>query len=196
MNRGDYLKLESINKVHEGKFITRYDITYRTGNDNVKVYEMISRNKNISGKDEIKNNNIDAVVIIMHSKDGEEVLLNREFRMAADEWVYNFPAGLIEPGETIEQAAGRELKEETGLDIVEITDVIGESYSAIGFSNEKNECVVGVAEGIICDSDSEYEEIKAAWYTKDEVRKLLKENIFAARSQAYCYLWSMNSSMH
>lgn len=185
------MKLESINKVHEGKYITRYDLEYITENNNIKVYEMISRNKNIFGEEELKNNKIDAVVIIMHSEDKKKILLNKEFRLAADEWVYNFPAGLVEQGETIEQGAVRELKEETGLDIVEITDVIGESYSAVGFSNEKNACVVGVAKGAICDSDSEYEEIKAAWYTKDEVRKLLKEGVFAARSQAYCYLWSM-----
>lgn len=155
------MELESIDKVHEGKYITRYDLTYKTANNNTKVYEMISRNKNISGKDELENPAIDAVVIIMHSEDNGKILLNKEFRPAAGRWVYNFPAGLIEPGETIEQGAMRELKEETGLSITGITDVLGESYSAIGFSNEKNACVIGVAEGEICDSDSEYEEIKA-----------------------------------
>ena len=89
-----------------------------------------------------------------------------------------------------EQAAARELREETGLTLIRITDHIGESYSAVGFSNEKNVCVVGVAEGEIQASDSDVEEIEAAWYTKEEIRELLKTSRFAARTQAYCYLWS------
>ena len=65
-----------------------------------------------------------------------------------------------------------------------------ESYSAVGFSDEKNVVLVGTAEGKILASDSELEEIQARWYTKEEVKKLLVENIFAARTQAYCLLWS------
>lgn len=110
--------------------------------------------------------------------------------MAVGQWVYNFPAGLIDPGEQPQESAKRELKEETGLDLIRITDVIGESYSAIGFSNEKNICIVGVAEGAFAKSSSSFEEIKAGWYTKEEVRELLKTEPFAARTQSYCYLWS------
>ena len=107
-------------------------------------------------------------------------------------WVYNFPAGLIDPGETPEVAAARELKEETGLDLISIEDTIGLSYSAVGFSNEMNVCVVGKCDGEIKRSDSSFEEIQAAWYTKEQVRELLKTERFAARTQAYLYLWSRN----
>ena len=121
---------------------------------------------------------------------GEKVLLNREFRMAAGMWVVNFPAGLIDPGEDADTAAARELMEETGLRLVSIDDHIGSSYSAVGFSNEMNVCVVGKCEGDIRLRDSSFEEIQAAWYTRKEVRELLKTERFAARTQAYCYLWS------
>ena len=88
------------------------------------------------------------------------------------------------------QSAARELKEETGLDLIRVDDLIGESYSAVGFSNEKNVCVVGVADGRFAASSSAVEEIEAGWYTKEQVRRLLKTEPFAARTQAYCYLWS------
>lgn len=126
----------------------------------------------------------------MEDETRERILLNREFRMATGRFVYNFPAGLIDEGETPQESARRELKEETGLDLLAIEDFIGESYSAVGFSNEKNVCVVGVAGGEFAPSSSIVEEIQAGWYTKEEVRNLLKTEPFAARSQAYCYMWS------
>ena len=184
------MEFQRLEKIDEGHFITRYDLTYRLKDGSEKVYEMISRDRDISDFASLHDRGPDAVVLIIHSTDGNRILLNREFRLAPGEWVYNFPAGLIDPGETPDIAAERELREETGLQLTKITDHIGESYSAVGFSNEKNVCVVGVAEGVIRESDSEVEEIEAGWYTKDEIRELLRTARFAARTQAYCYLWS------
>lgn len=184
------MEFKEIQKKQEGNYITRYDVTYETVDHRTKIYEMISRNKNLTTKDALNNHPADAVVLIMHDETGERVLLNKEFRMACGTFVMNFPAGLIDPGETYEQSAARELKEETGLQLIRIHDVIGESFSAVGFSNEKNICVVGVAEGEFAPSTSTVEEIEAGWYTKAEVRELLKKEYFAARTQAYCYVWS------
>ena len=39
----------------------------------------------------------------------------RQFRPAVEDYTLELPAGLIEPGETPEECARRELKEETGL---------------------------------------------------------------------------------
>lgn len=184
------MKFESITKRHEGNFIHRYDIAYRTEEGEKKVYEMISRDPAVETLDDLKKEKADAVVLIMHNESGDKLLLNREFRLAVGDWVYNFPAGLIDPGETPEEAARRELKEETGLDLVDVRDILPISYSAVGFSNEKNLCVVGTAEGTIRNSDSPVEEIEAGWFTREQVRKLLQTEHFAARTQSYSYLWS------
>lgn len=184
------MEFKAITKREEGHFITRYDIEYKTNNGNIKNYEIISRNKNLDSFEKLHDKGPDAVVLIMHSEDGSRILINKEFRMAVGEWVYNFPAGLIDAGESFEEAAKRELHEETGLNVIRVDDVIGESYSAVGFSNEKNVCVVGVAAGSFAPSDSDVEEIEANWYTKADVRELLKTEMFAARTQAYCYVWS------
>ncbi|MBO4864564.1 MAG: NUDIX hydrolase [Eubacterium sp.] len=184
------MKFKNIKKVLQSKFITRYDIEYETSDGQPKTYEMISRNPDVTSFEELHGTEPDAVVLIMTDPSGDRILINKEFRMAAGMWVYNFPAGLIDPGETPEEAAARELREETGLTLVSIEDIIGLSYSAIGFSNEMNVCVVGTCEGTIEKSDSSFEEIEAAWYTREEVRELLKSERFAARTQAYLYLWS------
>ena len=186
------MEFQSIRKVNEGKFITRYDLTYKTGEGNEKVYEIISRDRNIDSFEKVKNHPVDAVVLIMHDEAGEKVLLNKEYRMAVGNFVYNFPAGLIDSGEEPLESAKRELWEETGLSLVRVDDMIRESYSAVGFANEKDICVVGVAEGEFAPSTSDVEEIEAGWFTKAEVRELLKTEAFAARTQAYCYMWSKN----
>ena len=106
------MKYDGIKKVLDGKFISRYDVTYTTEDDKTKVYEIISRNKNITSIEELKNQSPDGVVIVVTDITGERILLNREYRMAVGDYVYNFPAGLIDAGETPQIAAARELKEE------------------------------------------------------------------------------------
>ncbi len=184
------MQFVGIKKGEEGRFITRYDIQYKTEDGQDKNYEIISRKKDINSFEELHGSDPDAVVLILTSPDGDRILLNKEFRMAAGMWVYNFPAGLIDPGEDAETAAARELREETGLELISIDDIIGLSYSAVGFSNEMNVCVVGKCDGEIRRSDSSFEEIEASWYTREEVRELLKTERFAARTQAFCYMWS------
>lgn len=184
------MELKKIDKVLDGKFIHRYDLTYETADGGTKVYEMISRNPDIKGKKELTARKPDAVVIIVHDEAGEKILIDREFRLATGEWIYNFPAGLIDEGEEPEESAKRELREETGLELYEIDDKIPLSYSAIGFSNETNVCIVGKARGEFKESTSVLEEIEPGWYTKAEVRELIAKYPFAARTQAYCYVWS------
>ena len=185
------MKFIGIEKQASGKYISRYNLQYETNDGKTKIYEMISRDPDITDFEKLHGKDpADAVVLIMHSPDGEKVLLNREFRLAPGEWVYNFPAGLIDPGETVEEAAARELREETGLELLEIRDTIHGGYSAVGFSNELNAVLVGTATGTFHESSSAEEEIQPGWFTKEEVQELLRTERFAARTQAYCYAWS------
>ena len=184
------MKFKSIKKLDTGKFISRYDITYIEADGTEKVYEMISRDKGIDSFERLRKDSVDAVVMVVTDESGERILINREFRLPVGEWIYNFPAGLIEPGETPVQSAKREIFEETGLELFRIDDVMKKCYSAVGFSNESNICIVGAARGEIRPSDSLAEEITAGWYTKEEVRKLLKTEYFARGTQSYCYVWA------
>lgn len=184
------MEWKKIKKIHTGNFISRYDVTYETSDNKEKVYEMISRKDNITTIEQLRGNKPDAVVIIATNETGDKILINKEYRMAAGGFVYNFPAGLIDSGETPEESAKRELWEETGLELYQIDDTLGLSYSAVGFSNEMNVCIVGKAKGKFKPSTSTVEEIEAGWYTKEQVKELLKTERFAARTQAYCYLWS------
>ena len=98
------MEFESIEKKFSGKFIHYYNARYKTALGNEKVYEMISRNGDIKGIEDIRSDKCDAVVLIIHSPDHSKILLNHEFRMAVGGIAVNFPAGLIDPGETPDTA--------------------------------------------------------------------------------------------
>ena len=185
------MKYQGIRKILEGNFITRYDVDYVTDEGRPKTYEIISRNKSIQTLEDLQNQKANAVVMVLTDEEGRRILVSREYRMAMARWIYNFPAGLIDPGETPEESARRELREETGLELFRVDDVLDNSYSAVGFANERNVCVFGAARGEFRKSTSDVEEIIPGWYTREEIKALLRTQPFAARTQAYCYAWAM-----
>ncbi|OYT51214.1 MAG: NUDIX hydrolase [Desulfurococcales archaeon ex4484_204] len=76
----------------------------------------------------------EAVAIVPVLDDGRVVML-RQYRAPVNEWVYEVPAGRVEPGEDVIDAARRELIEETGYEASDIRRVVS-IYTAPGYSNE------------------------------------------------------------
>ena len=68
--------------------------------------------------------------------------------------------------------------------------MLDRSYTCVGFSNEICICIFGTARGEFGKSSSGREEIEPGWFSREEVRELLKKECFAARTQAFCYMWA------
>ena len=74
-------------------------------------------------------------VVIIPLTANNEVRLVRQYRAAAETWVIELPAGGLEPGEDPDEAAPRELLEETG-DRAATWHKLGGFYSAPGILTE------------------------------------------------------------
>jgi ADP-ribose pyrophosphatase len=72
-----------------------------------------------------------------------EVVLLRQFRHAADGYLWEVPAGRLDPGEAPEACARRELQEEAGLTARELHPLIT-IYTTPGFTDERIHLFYGV----------------------------------------------------
>jgi ADP-ribose pyrophosphatase len=79
-----------------------------------------------------------AVVPILDDpgSDDPEVLLLRQFRHAAEGFIWEIPAGRLDPGESPEECAERELAEETGMRAGRL-ERLTTIYTTPGFTDER-----------------------------------------------------------
>ena len=92
------------------------------------------------GWEYIERKNNTPVVSIIARFEGKVVLV-RQFRKPLNKFVVEFPAGIVDPGETVEQAALRELKEETGY-TGKIRSVLPVSAKSPGITDEVTYTVI------------------------------------------------------
>ncbi|KAK8091912.1 hypothetical protein PG997_002273 [Apiospora hydei] len=94
----------------DAKWINLEKITYQDERGNQRSWEGTRRTTKPKGS------TVDAIqiVAILEKATGPELLLEKQFRPPVDKIVIELPAGLVDAGESPEQAAVRELLEETG----------------------------------------------------------------------------------
>ena len=97
------MKILNKEKVYSGKYSDMNITHFEDKFGNKKAWEFLERA-----------NNTEAVVINAFHKD--KIILVKQFRFPIDMYSIEFPAGLIDKGETPESTAVRELLEETGYE--------------------------------------------------------------------------------
>lgn len=174
-------KIKNITKVTENPFLNFYDLETENKVGREGHYYVASRART---EEELKirtgKNTPDGVVIYsLYGEKRDRVVLIRQYRYPVGGYVYELPAGLVDPGENYHEAAVRELKEETGLTLEPIlADEIYEKpyFTTVGMTDESCATVYGYASGMVSEKYQEdSEEIQVILADKEEVRRILRE---------------------
>ena len=147
--------LESVETVSTG-WINKYHLHYTLPDGRPYTYEGVSRKGPARYEAALKTlrstgaPDPDAVCIVPLLPDGS-VLLEREFRYPLNSWCVSLPAGLIDAGETLEEAVARGLSEETGYrlrdDIVPAVRPLPQpGFSSTGLTEENVQVVFAQVE--------------------------------------------------
>lgn len=99
----------------------------------VEKHQVTLPDGNISEREIVKHNGAVAVLALTDEK---EVVVVQQYRKAMEKTLLEIPAGKLEHGEDREEAAKRELEEETGYKTKQL-ELIGEMYGCPGFCDEK-----------------------------------------------------------
>lgn len=161
-----------IDRLTDEKFLNLFRMHFVDRNKAEKTWSYASRAdppKAQTGRFDIP----DAVIIVAFHEKLNKLVLIKEFRIPLANYLYGFPAGLVDKGEGIEVCAGRELFEETGLSISRIHRISPPIYSSSGLSDESVAMVYADCTGDISDSlTGSAEEIEVLFVSAAEAREL------------------------
>ena len=116
----------------------------------------------------------ESVVVLPLLRD-DVVLLIKQYRAALNDYIYEAPAGIIEPGETVKGAAQRELVEETGYTAGELME-IGSFYPVPGYSTECMHFVIARNLEYVGAKPEPYEVIEPVVVSVEKAIEMIKAN--------------------
>jgi ADP-ribose pyrophosphatase len=116
----------SSRRIHKGKIITVDSDTVRFPDGSIGEMDMV------------RHPGASAVVPFVSDQLGADpqILLLKQYRYAAEQYLYEIPAGRLDPGEDPAHCAARELREETGC-TAEHVEFLFTMFTTPGFSDER-----------------------------------------------------------
>ena len=174
-------KINSITKQTDNRYVNLYNVKATSVHNTPVNYFVASRARDVESlKLVTRKNKPDGVIIYsIYGENHDKVVLIRQYRYTLGDYIYEFPAGLVDPGETFKQAGVRELKEETGLDFtpVDAPEMYCKPFfTTVGMTDESCGTIYGYASGTPSkEGQEENEEIEIVLADKEEVRRILKE---------------------
>ena len=169
----------SVKKLAGSRFLNLYQLEAKRRDGESFDYFLASR---ISQPEKLKavtgENRADGVAVF--AVDGQDrVVLVRQYRYPVGRYVYELPAGLVEPGEEPGRAAIRELFEETGLTLEPLQLENGYErpyFTTVGMTDECCSTVFGYVSGILSsEGEEDTEDIEALLVDREEAKRILKE---------------------
>lgn len=173
-------EIRNIQQKTHNRFLNYYELEAVHRDGSVSPYYMTSRAKDVSQlKAVTQQNRPDGVILYgVYGEQKDKVVLIRQYRYPLGDYVYEFPAGLVEEGEEMGAAGIREMYEETGLTF---TPLDAGCYSrpfftTIGMTDESCSTVFGYCSGEPTSAHEEAsEEIQVILADRAEARRILRE---------------------
>ena len=157
-----------IEKKAGSKFLSFYEMEAVHRDGSSSPYYMASRNDDGSSLTAVTHT-VRPNGVTIYSLLEDKVVLVRQYRYPLGGYVYEFPAGLVEPGEDIAAAAVREMYEETGLVFAPIASPFSRPYfSSVGMTDESCCLVFGRCQG-------NTEDIQVVLADRAECRRILAQ---------------------
>ncbi|MGL5348483.1 MAG: NUDIX hydrolase [Peptostreptococcaceae bacterium] len=178
-------KITKVNPLVVTNFVGLYDVEYNNKNENQKHWMVASR----KNKEELegiylenKDDKIDAVVIAAYHKEKNKLVVIKQYRVPINNYIYELPAGLVDNDEDIRKTVSRELKEETGLELIDINNSssMDKLYLSPGMTDESVAFVYCTCNGNISKEYlEEDEDIEAMLISREDAKELInsKEKI-------------------
>ena len=165
-----------IEKKAGSKFLSFYEMEAVHRDGSSSPYYMASRNDGGSSLTAVTHT-VRPNGVTIYSLLEDKVVLVRQYRYPLGGYVYEFPAGLVEPGEDIADAAVREMYEETGLVFAPIASPFSRPYfSSVGMTDESCCLVFGRCQGTPTSIHQENtEDIQVVLADRAECRRILAQ---------------------
>lgn len=167
------MEIKDVNKITDLNHLNLFSIQYQDMAGNDKKWIFASRS-GLGNPLNTKENLPDAVVVVPYHTGEKKLVIVREYRVVLGEYQYGFPAGLVDPGESIEQAGKRELFEETGLKLVRVLRQSPAVYSSSGMTDESVSLLYAECVGTPCaDYTEDSEDIETLLLSQDDAKALM-----------------------
>ncbi len=129
-----------------------------------------------------------AIVAVQGKGDDSRIVLVRQFRKAVEQFLWEIPAGTLEPSEEPLVCAQRELLEETGLSAQRWSH-LQTFYTAPGFCTEK--MWLYLAQDLRSHSHSQAadEQIEVGFYSRSQIEELLRAHQIQDAKTLVGLLW-------
>lgn len=112
--------------------------------------------------------------VMMAVDDKKRVLLVRQYRLPAEKYMWELPAGRLDPGEKPIDAAKRELAEETGYTARKWTKLLT-FLASPGYVQERMTIFLATDLKAGEAKPMDDEQIETRWFTKKEITEMIRE---------------------
>ena len=173
-------RIRGVKRLTDNRFLNLYELDARTRGGNAIRYYVASRAKKTEYlKATSGHRNADGVILYgVYGEEKDKIVLVRQYRYPLGDYIYEFPAGLVEPGEEPVSAAIREMYEETGLAFYpkDAGPCSKPMFPTVGMTDESCCMIFGYCEGIPTSCHQEAsEDIQVVLADREECRRILRE---------------------